>query len=100
MRPCHDCGGLIREGRRCPGCQQAHDLAGGKLGPLAYNTSAWQRMSAEQLAREPNCRRCGRPGKIADHIIPRRQDGADDPSNLQTLCAACHQRKTNAERLS
>ena len=29
---------------------------------------------------------CDRPGKVVDHIKPRRQGGADHPSNLRHLC--------------
>jgi 5-methylcytosine-specific restriction endonuclease McrA len=43
---------------------------------------------------EPFCAECGRPGAVADHIVPIEAGGADlDMSNLQTLCNACHNRK-------
>lgn len=31
-----------------------------------------------------------------DHIVPKKHGGADEPSNLQLLCASCHARKTGA----
>jgi 5-methylcytosine-specific restriction protein A len=33
-------------------------------------------------------------GEHVDHIVPRSRGGTDRASNLQTLCAACHSRKT------
>ncbi len=36
-------------------------------------------------------------GNHVDHIIPKAQNGTDDPNNLQTLCKDCHQLKTAAE---
>lgn len=32
-----------------------------------------------------------------DHIIARRAGGSDVRGNLQTLCHACHTKKTNLE---
>ena len=47
------------------------------------------------------CRSCAHVvhGKAAhvDHITPKSQGGTDLLENLQTLCSACHQRKTNRE---
>ena len=34
------------------------------------------------------------PGEQVDHIVPRSAGGTDDWSDLQTLCASCHSRKT------
>ena len=56
----------------------------------------------QALARDGyQCRACGQVvhGKRAhvDHITPKALGGSDLLENLQTLCATCHQRKTNAE---
>ena len=55
------------------------------------------------LARdEYTCRMCGEPypeyNLEADHIIPLAEGGPDNISNMQTLCCACHNKKTEAER--
>ena len=61
-------------------------------------------LRAHLLAIEPLCRMCkakGRttPATIADHIRPLAQGGAmHDLSNLQPVCADCHQDKTNADK--
>ena len=54
----------------------------------------WRRIREEHLQLEPDCRVCGRPDSHVDHIVARKQGGTDDHSNLQTLCASCHSRKT------
>ena len=42
---------------------------------------------------------CDQPARYADHIIERRDGGADlDPSNGQALCATHHVEKTVRER--
>ncbi len=64
-----------------------------------YNSSAWRRLAAEQLKKEPLCVMClkegrARPAEIADHIKPIREGGAKlDIDNLQSLCRACHNKK-------
>ena len=70
-----------------------------------YYTDRWREMRAVQLIREPYCRDCGLHGvrSIAtdvDHIVPHRGNRIlfYDESNLQSLCHACHSRKTMAEK--
>ena len=43
-----------------------------------------------------NCERCGvwRRSLHRDHIVPKCKGGVDDPSNIQNLCANCHEDKT------
>jgi 5-methylcytosine-specific restriction protein A len=33
-----------------------------------------------------------------DHMIPLSKEGTDKPSNLQSLCSECHERKSKADR--
>lgn len=63
-----------------------------------------QRNRAYLLAHEPLCRLCQQKNPprvtaatIADHIIPRAKGGTGDLSNLQPVCAECHDRKTRAD---
>lgn len=69
---------------------QWHDL---------YNTAAWRKTSKDFLSKYPVCFICGKPAKIADHIIPHRGDLTlfYDESNLQPMCWSCHSRKTMKE---
>lgn len=68
-----------------------------------YLTSYWSATRQRILLRDAYaCRSCDDvvSGKAAhvDHITPLEEGGTDDDSNLQTLCAACHGRKTRAEQ--
>jgi 5-methylcytosine-specific restriction protein A len=64
----------------------------------------WQRLRKMYLREHPLCvdpdkRHVGQV-KVAtdvDHIIPKRDGGTDDESNLQALCKPCHSRKTANE---
>lgn len=76
-----------------------------------YLTPEWiNDLRPAQLLREPFCRECARrypPGDPrrrtratdVDHIVPHNGDWAvfTDRGNLQSLCHACHSRKTMAE---
>lgn len=46
-----------------------------------------------------DCKAIGRvtAGQEVDHIVPLFKGGADDPSNYQTLCKACHDEKTRRD---
>ena len=57
----------------------------------------WRKIRETHLRREPLCRSCGRPGKIVDHIIPKRAGGTNADGNLQTLCVTCDNRKKHEE---
>lgn len=61
-----------------------------------------QRERARLFAREPLCRQCRAAGRttlatIRDHIVPLMEGGTDVPENIQPLCQACSDRKTQAE---
>lgn len=66
-----------------------------------YNGARWRSLRKRHLRRNPLCKQCLDNGKATaanhvDHIIDRK----DAPhlsyatSNLQSLCASCHSRKT------
>lgn len=62
----------------------------------------WQRIRLQVLADEPLCRACQSQDRVTaaaevDHIKPLHLGGTDERSNLQPLCAECHEQKTRAE---
>ncbi len=63
-----------------------------------------QRKRSELFARSPLCSMCSERGRVTlatvrDHKTPLAEGGADDDSNVQGLCDACHEEKTLAEAL-
>ncbi|TLQ49785.1 HNH endonuclease [Lacticaseibacillus casei] len=70
-----------------------------------YHSKQWQTIRDAVYARDgATCQVCGnvvQDRKIVDHVIPRRllkPQEALDSSNLWTLCAKCHFRKTKLEQ--
>ena len=57
----------------------------------------WRRTRAAHLRMEPTCRVCGAAATHVDHIDGQGPLGprGHDHANLQSLCAADHNRKTN-----
>ena len=104
LRPCRHpgCSELTRSGwcsRHRPR-QAARKESAGYHG--WYSLSVWtDGLRPAQLLREPFCRVCAQMGRRTpatdvDHIRPHRGDWAlfTDRDNLQSLCHACHSRKT------
>lgn len=64
-----------------------------------YSTSRWQRLREYKKKLNPLCEECARHGRLTpmvlvDHIVPIEEGGAIfDMENLQSLCAACHNKK-------
>ena len=51
----------------------------------------WLRVRDLILERDNGiCQYCGEPANHVDHVIPRCQDGTDDPGNLVAACAPCN----------
>lgn len=70
-----------------------------------YRTAVWKKLSHHWLMMHPLCVSCEargiyRKGDLVDHVIELRDDWSKrlDPNNLQTLCYACHNRKTWREK--
>ena len=101
------CGVLTREGY-CPKHKpKDRDRRSEEVSAwhLWYGLPIWKyTLRPQQLIREPFCRECTRQGlrvraTDVDHIRPHRGSWAlfIDPKNHQSLCHACHSRKTAAE---
>lgn len=61
----------------------------------------YQRASVA-AAQEWRCNACGVLFKAlwhVDHVVPLADGGADDPCNMQALCANCHCSKTAEENM-
>ncbi|MBO5256877.1 MAG: HNH endonuclease [Clostridia bacterium] len=116
LKPCRrtGCPELVRGGGYCEkhrkDVRRVKRVVQGERGESGewhglYFTERWREMRAAQLIREPYCRECGLHGvrtkaTDVDHIVPHRGNRTRfyDASNLQSLCHACHSRKTMAER--
>ena len=103
-KPCTapGCGKLVRDGSgRC----EAHPKpAWAKPATTTKRVTGrkLQRMRAQLFTSNPLCVMCEAEGRVTpatqrDHIIPLSEGGADDSSNEQGLCAACHEVKSKAE---
>lgn len=71
-----------------------------------YRSTQWKKLSHRWLMMHPFCVSCEargvyRKGDVVDHIIEIRDDWNKrlDKTNLQTLCYACHNKKTRRERM-
>jgi 5-methylcytosine-specific restriction protein A len=61
-----------------------------------------QRLRAQLFTRSPLCVGCLHSGRttiatIRDHVIPLAEGGSDTEANVQALCVACHEEKTQSE---
>ena len=77
---------------KCPVC--------GKLNKDMYLEETEGRFVCDRCGSETEIPRFKKPKRIpmVDHIIPIKQGGAKyDQSNLQSLCWACHSRKSAEE---
>jgi 5-methylcytosine-specific restriction endonuclease McrA len=74
-----------------------------KIAEDFYGSKAWRALAAK--AKHEAGHRCQRQGcysnkrLIADHIVERRDGGADlERSNIEVLCCDCHAKKTAQAR--
>lgn len=70
-----------------------------------YSTTAWKKLRALKLSKDPLCENCldngfVKAGHDIDHIVELKDDYTRrlDMSNLMTLCRPCHMAKTARER--
>lgn len=57
-----------------------------------YSGESWYNLLRRAIMVRDNwtCRYCGAPAEHVDHIVPRCQDGTNDPDNLAAACATCN----------
>ena len=60
-----------------------------------YHTTRWRRIRAAHLVEHPFCVECDQLANTVDHIKEHEGDKSlfYSADNLQSLCAACHNRK-------
>lgn len=70
-----------------------------------YSSGVWRKVRVHQLSQHPLCKHCMAediltPAELVDHIIPTKIDWSLrlSLSNLQSLCQACHNRKSAEDR--
>jgi 5-methylcytosine-specific restriction protein A len=74
---------------------RAPDVARPNAHQRGYCSAGWKAARREVLLRDAyQCQMCGAcvSGRRAhvDHIVPKREGGSDEVSNLRTLCVSCH----------
>jgi hypothetical protein len=65
-----------------------------------YSSKQWRRLRAAYRKAHPFCQRCGRRTEHVDHVeeIRLAPERRLDWLNLQSLCHACHNAKTAADK--
>ena len=102
------CGGFAEHGQYCEAhrLERMRDFNRFERDPETqafYDSPAWKAARRKKLNEQPLCEECLRHGLIraadlVDHITPIKCGGAKlAESNLQSLCNACHERKSIAE---
>lgn len=68
-----------------------------------YNTATWQALRKAKLQAAPLCQSCARVGRVTvantvDHVVSIASGGPAYPTldGLASMCAPCHNTKTNA----
>lgn len=85
-----------RAPRPCPvpGCDQLITTTCPRHPPVSKLAKGyggdWPVIARRFLAAHPSCARCGRRAVDVHHVLPRRAGGTNHPSNLRSLCRACH----------
>jgi 5-methylcytosine-specific restriction protein A len=94
-------GGMCDEHKRR--AKRERDRRAGGSRQRGY-TAAWAEFSRSYRRLNPLCAQCLREGRTTaaeavDHVVPLRETGRlIDESNLESLCASCHGKKSNRER--
>jgi 5-methylcytosine-specific restriction enzyme A len=105
-KPCSQpgCGVLVRDGTSRCSKHQREAWAKKPTATKRITGRKLQAIRATLFMRQPLCVTCEVQGLVVlatqrDHIVPLMDGGADDDTNTQGLCHACHEAKSLAEAL-
>lgn len=96
------CGELAVGGSRCARHREAYHQQPYRVW---YSTRRWREIRARQLQHSPWCELCAEDGRVVvatdvDHVEPHRGDEERFFAGpFQSLCHACHSRKTQREMM-
>lgn len=95
------CGRIKQPGHPCV-CRGRHQVPTPDARPNRHARgydADWVKLRAKHLKANPACVVCGAPATTVDHKISvrARPELRLVPSNLQSMCASCHGRKTVRE---
>lgn len=94
------CGNTTPRGK-CPPCRSAAEKARRERETWRdYNSAEWKHARATVLRLEPQCRTCGEPATVVDHIRPLQDGGTHDIENLRPLCKSCHDKRTYRDTIA
>lgn len=100
LSPCTvpGCPALVARPGKCPRHRREADRALKMNHPWRDYGVRHEGLRRRVLREEPTCRACGRErSAVADHVVPLCAGGRTERSNMQGLCARCHNRKTARE---
>lgn len=87
----------LTRGRYCAFHQQQaeqhYDRQRGTPAERGYDAQ-WRKVRAAFIKANPTCWMCGEPATDVDHILPIRDGGTHDPSNLRSFCHRHHSQHT------
>ena len=85
----------MSEHREIPIFQANPEAVPEPKGPRAYLGNRWKAVRRRHLMGQPMCLRCGLFGEEVHHVKTRHEapERRFDPSNLLTMCRACHARE-------
>ena len=91
------CSALTTSGR-CAAHRRAADQRRGSSAERGYGAS-WRRLRLVVLRRDPYCTwpGCCAPASEVDHIVPLRDGGSNELTNLRGLCKPHHSERTARE---
>lgn len=95
IKPCTNCGVLIKGAAQCAKCKTTPRGTRLSASQRGYN-SEWRKVSRLMRQAQPWCSFCGLTFDLTvDHILPLSMGGTNETSNLRVLCRSCNSARRN-----